>query len=363
MNANINYRTTTGRSQADEAHLVREAREIVGDLFEPKAGIYWADFLTTTFVAYIAAAAYLWAPALSPLSVIGFIVAGLGLFRSGVFIHEIVHMPKGRMSAFKVVWNVVFGIPTLAPSFVYHSHLDHHIARRYGTAEDGEYLPLGTGSTYTLLIYLALIPILPAFPILRFLLLTPVSFLHPRLRRFVLMYASSYATNPRYRRKLPVGERRATWVLLEIAIFVMLATIVGLAVAGAIPWTVLAKIYVLAVFSAGLNWMRTAAAHRYRNTGGRMTYLEQLEDSINLPGQPILTGLLFPVGLRFHALHHLFPTLPYHALPTAHRRLMAELPEDSPYRRTVAKSYLGVVLDMWRAAASRSAVALPIKSG
>jgi fatty acid desaturase len=93
-----------------------------------------------------------------------------------------------------------------------------------------------------------------------------------------------------------------------------------------------------------------------------MTYLEQLEDSINLPGQPLLTELLFPVGLRFHALHHLFPTLPYHALPTAHRRLMARMPEDSPYRRTVAQSFLGVVADMWRAAASRAAVATPLRS-
>ena len=94
-----------------------------------------------------------------------------------------------------------------------------------------------------------------------------------------------------------------------------------------------------------------------------MSYLEQLEDSINIPGQPVLTGLLFPVGLRFHALHHLFPTLPYHVLPSAHRRLMAELPADSPYRRTVVDNYLGVVRGMWNAAMARTAVAPPVQSG
>jgi fatty acid desaturase len=41
-----------------------------------------------------------------------------------------------------------------------------------------------------------------------------------------------------------------------------------------------------------------------------------------------------PVGLRYHALHHLFPSLPYHNLGKAHRRLMRELPADSPYRQT-----------------------------
>ena len=30
-----------------------------------------------------------------------------------------------------------------------------------------------------------------------------------------------------------------------------------------------------------------------------------------------------PVGCKLHALHHLFPSLPYHALSTAHQRLMA----------------------------------------
>jgi len=40
------------------------------------------------------------------------------------------------------------------------------------------------------------------------------------------------------------------------------------------------------------------------------------------------------VGLRFHALHHLFPTLPYHALGAVHRKLTLELPADAVYRST-----------------------------
>jgi fatty acid desaturase len=111
--------------------------------------------------------------------------------------------------------------------------------------------------------------------------------------------------------------------------------------------------------AAGLNWARTAAAHGYRNTGSTMTFIGQIEDSISIPGHPLLTELLFPVGLRYHSLHHLFPSLPYHSLGTAHRRLMARLPPDSPYRGTVRRSYAQAVREMWRGARSSGRLSVP----
>jgi fatty acid desaturase len=58
-----------------------------------------------------------------------------------------------------------------------------------------------------------------------------------------------------------------------------------------------------------------------------------------------------PVGLRYHATHHLFPSMPYHNMRAAHKRLMAELPADSLYRRTVAHSMWEVIANLWRTAA------------
>jgi fatty acid desaturase len=84
-----------------------------------------------------------------------------------------------------------------------------------------------------------------------------------------------------------------------------------------------------------VNHLRTLGAHRYENAGGVMTLDEQIADSVNLWGPALLrplTALLAPVGLRFHALHHLFPTLPYHALGVVHRQLMRELPASAVYR-------------------------------
>ncbi len=79
-----------------------------------------------------------------------------------------------------------------------------------------------------------------------------------------------------------------------------------------------------------------------------MTFTEQLLDSVNYPDSRI-TGLIWaPLGLRFHALHHLFPSLPYHNMAAAHRRLMAELPVDSPYRQTNCPSLAAAIGQLWR---------------
>jgi fatty acid desaturase len=54
-------------------------------------------------------------------------------------------------------------------------------------------------------------------------------------------------------------------------------------------------------------------------------------DSCNFTRNDPLTLLFFPFSIRFHALHHLFPSLPYHNLKKAHAHLVATLPDDSPY--------------------------------
>jgi len=79
-----------------------------------------------------------------------------------------------------------------------------------------------------------------------------------------------------------------------------------------------------------LNSLRTLAAHRYRSEGDPMTATQQLLDSLNYPRAPWLIPLWAPVGLRFHALHHLFPSIPYHNLAAAHDRLTGMLPQGSP---------------------------------
>src|SRR5690606_31673672 len=99
-----------------------------------------------------------------------------------------------------------------------------------------------------------------------------------------------------------------------------------------------------------INAIRTLGAHRWTNAEGEMTFLEQLLDTVNYPHRVWITGIWGPVGTRYHALHHLFPSLPYHAMPEAHRRLVSQLPADHLYQRTNETSLVRAIANLWQRA-------------
>jgi fatty acid desaturase len=340
---------------------IPQARRILSDLFRHRPAIYWTDFLISLTVGYAAASVYLGAPLGSAPQVLGLLVASFALFRVGSFIHEIVHFGKDQMRPFTVAWDILAGVPMLMPSFFYGNHIDHHNTQHYGTGQDGEYLPLGSGPLRNIAKFYAQVVVLPILVAFRFLVITPVSFLHPRLRRWALQHASSYVINLRYRRRqIPAGATRKYWAFLEILCFLRTATIFGAVAVGLTPWYRVPLLYLLAVCILGLNYVRNLVAHRYRGNGDPMSHADQLLDSVNIEGGRFLGGpiteLFFPLGLRYHALHHLFPALPYHNLYAAHRRLMAELPANSAYRETVYPSFWAVVHELLARAKRASAL-------
>ena len=328
----------------------REIKKLVQDLFAPKPLLYWADFLITLSIGYGFAAIYLMAPAFSLVQVTAGLLSGLALFRVGIFIHELVHREEPSMVAFHIIWNLLFGVPFLLHSLLYRSHLDHHHPRKFGTPAEGEYLPLGSSPTRETLLYLAQIPAVPLLAAFRFLILVPLSFLSPPSRRWVLESWSSYTINPYYRRVIPSTEPLGLWAILDLLCLLWLIVVIGLIVTGVIAWTTVGLIYGLTICTIALNWVRTMAAHRFLNTGGNMTYVEQIEDSVTIEGRSLLTLLLFPIGLRYHALHHLFPLMPYHAMGEAHRRLMQALPEDSPYKKAIFPGLCAALRELLRSA-------------
>jgi fatty acid desaturase len=327
------------------------ARHLVADLFVHRPWIYWTDLCLTVIVAYGCGADYLGAEAGSSRQIVAFIISGFALFRAGSFIHEITHMRHGEMLWFRTFWNLAFGIPNLMPSFFYENHVDHHNTRHYGTERDGEYLPLGRGPWQRFVPFFAQVPLLPLLIFLRFLL-SPLSFLHRPLRDWVLEHSSSFVINFRHRLTVPRTAPRRIWALLETACCLRCVVLLGLIVLGVNPWIRLVQLYALGVFVLSLNYIRNLAAHHYLNAGDRMSHEGQLEDSVNITGDWFWTELFFPLGLRYHALHHLFPQLPYHNLGIAHRRLMEHFSADSAYARTVYPSYWSVVRQLF--AGSRS---------
>jgi fatty acid desaturase len=241
------------------------------------------------------------------------------------------------------------GIPMLTPWIVYRNHIDHHSVRYFGTPDDGEYLPLAAAPRIETVKYVLQAPILPILVILRFGVVGPLSWFHKGLREWVLTAASHGVSNPYYRKRIATADERH-WLVVEGLCFLWLAFIATLMIRGVLHWMVLVKAIVLLGLTLALNWVRNLAAHGYANHGERMTLPEQFSDSINIVGQTWLTVLMFPVGLRYHALHHLFPFLPYHNLGKAHARLLAELPADSPYRAVNHENYFAVVAGLWRRA-------------
>ncbi len=335
---------------------MQQAHVLVKDLFEHRAWIYWTDLIVTLAVGYTAAGIYLSAPLFSPLQIVCYFVAGFALFRAGSFIHEIVHMPGRQLRAFKIGWNVLAGIPMLMPSFFYGNHIDHHSSKHYGTGKDGEYLPIGSGTLREIGHFYLQVVFLPIAVFLRFLVITPLSFLHPGLRQWALERASSFVINLKYRRTIARNAPRRLWAVIEFFCFLRAAAILIAPALGVVPWSRVVLLYGLALMTLGLNYIRNLVAHRYESTGQPMSHLDQLDDSVNIIGIPVVTELFFPLNLRYHALHHLLPTLPYHNLAQAHRRLIAQLPADSSYHRTVHPGFLSVASRVLRNARRTQAV-------
>ncbi len=333
---------------------VLQARRIVTDLYAPNPLIYWADFLFSISLGWSAFALAVTQPMFAMAQLACTVVATLTLYRAVIFTHELAHLKKGTFKAFRLVWNITCGVPLMVPSFTYRGvHNDHHKRDVYGTRADGEYLPFGASQPYKIILYLLLIFVLPVIMAGRFIVLTPLTHLYGPLRRWVWQRASSLTIDLSYHRPLPSRRDGRTWVSQETACCFLGISAIALAAEAVLPYEALALWYIVAVLIFLLNSLRTLAAHSYRNPGHQpMDLSEQYLDSVNVPGHPFLTTLWAPVGLRYHATHHLFAAMPYHALGTAHKRLIEELPDNEVYLRTTRTSLWNALTRLWADAAA-----------
>lgn len=324
-------------------NLAKQAHALAQDLTRPDPRIYWLDLAATSLTIY----ASLWlAIAAHPpaLAFAAAVVCLLALYRGISFIHELTHLRPQQAPGFHLAWNALIGVPFLTPSLMYEGvHILHHARDRYGTARDPEYHPLGRLPPRKLALFLGIALLAPLGVILRFAIVTPISLLFPPLRRLATAKLSAMTINPGFSREDFARAASPAWLVQEIACWLWSWTVIGLAGARVIPVRALVITIIIYAAMAFLNQLRTAVAHVWANDGAPMNVLDQFLDTVNVPPPAALPMLWAPVGLRYHALHHLMPRVPYHNLGAAHRRLMAKLPADSPYAQA-SRAELGPAL-------------------
>ncbi|HZU27832.1 MAG TPA: fatty acid desaturase [Bryobacteraceae bacterium] len=312
-----------------------QAHQLVRDLHSPRPLIYWTDLAFSAALGWAAFAVACSAPFGSWTATGAAVIAVLLLYRAVCFIHEITHVRPKALPGFETAWNVAIGIPLLMPSFTYVGvHQDHHSTATYGTSQDPEYMPFARSHlmTATFLLQSLLMPLLL---LARFVVLAPFALFWRPFHRLLAAHASSFAMNPRYCRRVDdkLLDNMGRW---EVAILLFWGPLLVLC-ATILPWRVLFTWAGVVAVVSFVNTLRALGAHHYESTGEPLDRGAQLLDSVDIPGGP-WTALWAPVGLRYHALHHYFPGIPYHNLGRAHLRLTGELPAAARYRETICRS-------------------------
>ncbi|MCJ8191553.1 fatty acid desaturase family protein [Sphingomicrobium aestuariivivum] len=333
----------------DDKAMLKAAAQLTRDLNRPDARIYWADLMASVLVGYGALVATILAGPIGFKLAFG-AVATLALYRAGSFIHEISHIKRGDLPYFRLVWNLAVGVPLFAPSFMYEGvHNQHHAKTKFGTIDDPEYLPLASMRPWSLPLFMLFGTLAPVLLLFRFALLAPLSFFSSRLRKQVVEKYSGLQINPDFRRAWPEGEFARQFTYQEVGSVIWSWLLIGSVAAGVVPVSAFVTFMVVACALMGLNQLRTLVAHLWENDERKpVTVTEQYLDSVNVPPPNVLSALWAPVGLRYHALHHLLPGVPYHNLGKAHARLSAELDAGSAYHKTTATGLWPLVANLAR---------------
>jgi fatty acid desaturase len=345
----VNRAESTGErppNDGDDSFPAKQIKELLADYKDPIAWIYWTDYLV--FVA-LGFSSLICSVLVSNawLSTVSLLISLLSFYRALGFIHETVHQKHRRfMRLFVPVWNIVSGSLFFVMTFYYQCHLSHHSRLHYGTPSDPQYANFIERKPPVLFFLVVQSILAPVFFAVRALIIAPLHLLVPSIRPFVLRYLSSFA-RPGYKARYSRTDKRriARYEIAHLLIWagIFLAFYLGyIDQQFALHW-----LFVLfGVFA--LNSFRILGEHRYDygNTDQQRSPEQVFFDSYNYT--PLISELLYTTGLRYHALHHLVASIPYHNLPKAHRAIVDKLGPGSAYASVSSTSHLKNVCDLLR---------------
>jgi fatty acid desaturase len=300
----------------------------VRDVAAPIPWIYWTDLILTGVLGY---SLFMISGGIGPSKLLQFVclfLSSVCLFRMVAFNHEIAHA-AARVKGFSSAYNLIFGFFFKFPTYVYGVHRFHHQKSTYGTKHDSEYDDWGSRPRLAILAPLFTGLILPVFLFVRFGLLPPfLPFLGRRGRSWIYRYASTIAMNPLYQRPAPSAEETKRWYLQDAGCVLYHWALFAPMVMGAISWTWLLKWFVVNYLVFQINFYRVIVSHLYATRMQPSTYQEQILDTVTIEGPEWMHFWWAPLGLRYHTLHHMFPSLPYHSMRKAHEALLKALPAE-----------------------------------
>ena len=331
---------------------LQEMKEIVKADFSFSKAIFFWDFTVSAVVgwALFIAAMLL----LTPQSAAFWgclIVASLAHYRALSFIHEVAHN-KEKIPRFQMIYNLLAGYWYGTPAYTHFPHNDHHNPTTFGSIHDPEYVEWSEKSPLSVFRPFIFCLAAPLVITARFCLLPLVSFLFTEsFKKTIFQKFSTFAMQANYERDLKVDEyqlshKEELWCAAFFLIRLALSVFV-------LPYFLFFQLLMLG-FASFLNSYRAMVAHRYQvgrhrteNDTNIDSYREQALDSVTID-EGFLAELWAPVGLRYHSLHHIFPTLPYYALGKAHAKLKRSLGPQHFYHQTIESSFWSAITKLYK---------------
>jgi len=339
---------------------LQKMKEIIKPDFTFSKLIFYSDLIfsaTLGWVSFILAVLFLTPQSLMFWACL--ICTTLAHYRALSFIHEVTHN-KEKMPRFQKVYNFLIGFWYGTPAYTHFPHNDHHNPTTFGSIHDPEYVELSQKSSLSILRPFVFCLAAPLVITVRFCILPLFSFLlTEKFKKVLFQKFSTFAMQANYERDLKLNEYQLSLKEdLWSSIFFLVRLVVSISI---LPYFLVLQLLMLGVMSF-LNSYRALVAHRYQVNQHRTdgdsnikSYREQALDSVTVEGG-ILTEFWAPVGLRYHSLHHLFPTLPYYALGKAHRRLKHSLDANHFYHQTIEPSFSSALNKLYNSCQSHQKV-------